>query len=71
MGKAKGKISVRATKNKDIYLSIIKELVKERDKWEFRAKYPLPGRWVYGENHPRIGEVLAVFPNILNTKDYD
>jgi hypothetical protein len=51
---------------KDVYIGVIKELVKEKNRWEFKAKNPLPEGWMYAEDHPRIGEVLAVFPNILN-----
>ena len=52
-------------KKDEVYLDVIKELVKERDKWEKRAKHPLPSGWNYGEDHPRIGDVIAVFPDIL------
>ena len=48
-----------------VYLSVIDELVKERDKYEFRYKHPLPKGWSYGDEYPRIGEVLPLFPDIL------
>jgi len=54
------------TKREEVFLSVITELVKEKNKWEFRAKNPLPKGWMYPENHPRIGELISVFPNILN-----
>ena len=53
------------TKREEILLDVIKELVKERNKWEQRYKHPLPEGWLYGDEHPRIGEVLAIFPDIL------
>jgi len=53
------------TKREEVFLSVIEQLVKERDKWEFRYKHPLPEGWSYGDDHPRIGEVLSLFPDIL------
>jgi hypothetical protein len=53
------------TEREEVFLSVIKQLVIERDKWEFRAKHPLPEGWSYPEFHPRIGEVVSFFPNIL------
>jgi hypothetical protein len=57
---------MKRQQEKDVYIEVIKELVKEKNKWESRAKNPLPKGWMYAEDHPRIGEVLALFPNILN-----
>jgi hypothetical protein len=55
------------TKKDQVYLNVINELVKERDKWEYRYKYPLPKGWMYADEHPRIGEVVLLFPNIFKT----
>ena len=52
-------------KREEVFLFVIEQLIKEKDKWEFRAKHPLPTGWSYPEDHPRIGEVLAIFPDIL------
>jgi hypothetical protein len=56
---------MKKSTSEKVYLSVINELVKEKNKWEFRAKHPLMEGWCYGEDHPRIGEVLSIFPNIL------
>ena len=56
------------SKKDEVYLSVINYLVKERDKYEYRYKHPLPKGWSYGEDHPRIGEVIALFPNIFKQK---
>ena len=53
------------TKREEVFLDVIKYLVKEKDKLEFRAKNPLPNGWLYAEGHPRIGEVVSLFPDIL------
>lgn len=50
-------------KREEVLLSVIEELVKERDKWELRAKHPLPEGWSYGDEHPRYGEVISVLKN--------
>ena len=49
---------MKITQKDKVYLSVIKELVKERDKYEYRYKHPLPEGWCFGEEHPRIGEVV-------------
>ena len=49
----------KRTKNEEVYIGVIKELVKEKNKWEMRAKHPLKG-WSYGDEHPRISEVIAI-----------
>jgi hypothetical protein len=54
-----------ATIKEKVYLEVIQELVKERDKWEFLYKHPLPKGWIRAEEHPRIGELTAVIPDIL------
>jgi hypothetical protein len=52
-------------KREEVMLEVIKELVEEKNKWEFRAKHPLPKGWSYGEEHPRFGELVT----ILKQKD--
>jgi len=52
-------------KREEVFLAVIEELVKEKNKWETRAKHPLPKGWCYVDEHPCIGEVLIVFPDIL------
>jgi hypothetical protein len=54
-------------KREEVYLSVINELVKEKSELEERLKNPLPEGWIRAKDHPRIGEVLALFPNILTT----
>lgn len=48
-----------------VYLSVINELVKEKSELEERLRNPLPAGWIRGQDHPGIGEVLSIFPNIL------
>ena len=48
------------TKREEVLLDVIKELVKERNKYEFRYKHPLPEGWIYGDEHPRIGEIKHI-----------
>ena len=50
---------MKRTKNEGVYIDVIKELVNEKNKWEMRAKHPLPAGWIYGEDHPRIAEATA------------
>jgi hypothetical protein len=45
---------------KQIYLDFIKELAKERDKYEYRYKHPLPKGWIFADEHPRYGETLNI-----------
>lgn len=39
--------AISKAEQKEVYLSVIKELVKERDKWEERYKHPLPKGWKF------------------------
>jgi hypothetical protein len=48
------------TAREEFMLEVIRELVKERDKWEHRCKHPLPKGWSYGDEHPRYGEVKYI-----------
>jgi len=56
---------MKKTANEKVYLSVIDELVKEKSELEGRLRNPLPAGWIRGQDHPRIGEVLAIFPDIL------
>ena len=53
----------------EVYLFVINELVKEKRNIEERMS--LPKGWVRLKDHPRLGEVLAVFPNILKSGRLD
>lgn len=59
---------ITAQEQKKVYMDVINILVKEKDKWEFRVKHPLPRGWLYGEDHPRIGELIHLFPNMFKLK---
>jgi hypothetical protein len=39
---------------KEVYMSVITELVKEKDKYEYRYKHPLPKGWIYADGFPDI-----------------
>ncbi len=59
---------MKQSERDEVYLDVIKELVREKEKWEDRYKHPLPSGWCYADEHPMIGEVIALFSDILKDK---
>jgi len=51
------------TKREEVFFSVIEQLIKEKEKLEMRMALKGTG-WMLPEDHPRIGEVLAILPNI-------
>jgi hypothetical protein len=53
---------MRKTWKDDLYVDVIKHLVKDKEELEERLNLPEGLRFI--KEHPRFGELLAVCPNI-------